>query len=110
MPRRAALPHRVRRAVLDADDTATLLGWMRSATDTAADGFDQTFGLLPGRAGNGVAAKQGWMDGAGDGRRVHSAGVFADGTVVVLLGDFPRSTSWADARAALDAAAAAVVA
>jgi len=96
--------------VLDTDDTATLLGWLRSATDTAADGFDQTFGLLSGSAGDGVAAKQGWMAGAGDLRPLHSAGVLADGTVVVLLGEFPRSTSWADAKAALDAAAAAIVA
>jgi hypothetical protein len=96
--------------VLDTDDTATLLGWMRSATDTAADGFDQTFGLLSGSAGDGVAAKQGWMAGAGDSRQLHSAGVLADGTVVVLLGEFPGSTSWASAKAALDSAAAAVVA
>jgi hypothetical protein len=38
------------------------------------------------------------------------AGCIAEGTLVVLLGEFPASTSWADARAALDAAAAAVVA
>jgi len=95
--------------VLEPGDTETLLGWMRSATDTAADGFDQTFGLLSGSADDGVAAKQGWMTGAGDGRQLHSVGVLADGTVVVLLGGFPASTSWADARTALDAAAAAAV-
>jgi beta-lactamase class A len=96
--------------VLDDGDSATLLEWMRSATDTAADGFDQTFGLLSGSAGEDVAVKQGWMTGADDARQLHSVGVLADGTVAVLLGEFPASTSWADARAALDAAAAAVVA
>ena len=96
--------------LLDVGETAALLGWMRSATDTAADGFDQTFGLLSGSADDGVAAKQGWMTGTDDGRQLHSAGVLADGTVVVLLGEFPGSTSWADARTALDAVAAVVVA
>ena len=57
--------------VLDPADAATLLGWMRSATATAADGF---------------------VD---------------DGRVVVLLGDFPAATSWAQAATALDTAATA---
>jgi hypothetical protein len=86
---------------------ATLLGWMRATTVTAADGFDQVFGLL--RGATGVAAKQGWMCCVDGRRQLHSAGVLPDGRVVVLLGDFPTSTSWARARAALDAAAAAVL-
>jgi hypothetical protein len=57
--------------VLDPADAATVLGWMRSATATAADGF---------------------VD---------------DGRVVVLLGDFPAATSWAQAATALDTAATA---
>jgi hypothetical protein len=41
-----------------------------------------------------------------DGRRqLHSADVLGDGRVVVLLGDFPASTSWAQSSAALDRAA-----
>ncbi|GAB3308877.1 hypothetical protein GCM10027451_18270 [Geodermatophilus aquaeductus] len=86
---------------------ATLLGWLRATSASAADGFDQTFGLLQGTAG--VAAKQGWMCCVDGRRQVHSAGVLPDGRVVVLLGDFPAATSWGRARGALDAAAAAVL-
>lgn len=92
---------------LEAGDAATLLGWMRSTTPIAADGFGQRFGLLGG-AGGDVAAKQGWMCCVGGRRQLHSAGVLADGRVVVLMGDFPEATSWAQASTALDRAAAAV--
>jgi hypothetical protein len=97
-------------AHLSAADLATLTGWMQSTTDTAADGFDQDFALLGAVAGAGtVAAKQGWMCCVDSARQLHSAGVLSDGRVVVLLGDFPTGTSWAEAQAALDQAAAAVV-
>jgi hypothetical protein len=43
-------------------------------------------------------------------RQLHSAGLLADGRVVVLLGDFSAGTSWSAAATALDTAAAAVVA
>ncbi|WP_448628388.1 LppW family protein [Geodermatophilus sp. URMC 64] len=90
---------------------ATLIGWLQGTTPRAADGFDQLFGLLSPAAGAAgpVAAKQGWMCCVGGRRQLHSAGVLADGRVVVLLGDFPAGTSWRAAAAALDAAAAAVV-
>jgi len=95
---------------LDAGDLATLTGWMQSTTASAADGFDQDFGLLGADAEAGtVAAKQGWMCCVDSRRQLHSAGVLSDGRVVVLLGNFPTSTSWAGAQAALDASAAAVV-
>jgi hypothetical protein len=95
---------------LDAADAATFLGWMRSTTATAADGFDQRFGVLAqALATTGTAAKQGWMCCVDRTRQLHSAGVLADGRVVVLLGDFSSGTSWARAAAALDTAAAAVV-
>ncbi|WP_147251942.1 serine hydrolase [Blastococcus sp. TF02-09] len=93
--------------VLPADDAATLLRWMRATTPLAADGFDQRFGLLAG-ASDGVAAKQGWMCCVDDRRQLHSAGVLADGRVVVLLGDFPEATTWAQASGALARAADAV--
>ena len=80
---------------------------MRATSATAADGFGQGFGLLAGTAG--VAAKQGWMCCVDGRRQLHSAGVLPDGTVVVLLGDFPASTSWGRARAALDSAAGALL-
>jgi Beta-lactamase enzyme family len=95
---------------LSAADLATLTTWMQSTTATAADGFDQHFGLLSTGAGGAVAAKQGWMCCLDDGRELHSTGVLPDGRVVVLLGEFPASTTWEQAQAALDTTAAAVVA
>lgn len=92
---------------LQPDDAATLLGWMRATTPPAADGFDQRFGLLAD-AGVAVAAKQGWMCCVDGRRQLHSAGVLADGRVVVLMGDFPAATSWGQASATLARAADAV--
>ena len=94
---------------LGAQEAATLLGWMRATTPVGADGFDQRFGLLAGGAED-LAAKQGWMCCVDGRRQLHSAGVLSDGRVVVLLGDFPASTSWAQSSAALDRAADAVLA
>jgi hypothetical protein len=85
-----------------APDSAALLGWMRAAAPVAADGFDQTFGLLSGSAGAGVAAKQGWMCCVGGRRHVHSAGVLGDGRVVVVLGELPTRVGWRGAAAVLD--------
>ncbi|WP_299950808.1 serine hydrolase [uncultured Modestobacter sp.] len=97
--------------VLSAADLATLTGWMHATTATAADGFDQEFGLIAADAptSGAVAAKQGWMCCVDARRQLHSAAVLADGQVVVLLGDFPSSTTWSTASQALDAAAAAVL-
>ena len=94
----------------DAPDAAAVLRWMRAATATAADGFDQTFGLLSGGVDGGVAAKQGWMCCVDDRRQLHSAGVLADGRVVVLLAEAPGSSSWGQLAQAVDGAAAALVA
>ena len=93
-----------------AADSATLLGWMRALAPTAVDGFDQTFGLLSGVAGAGVAAKQGWMCCVDGRRQVHSVGLLADGRVVVVLGDAPAGTTWARVIAAVDAATEVLVA
>ncbi|WP_222262310.1 class A beta-lactamase-related serine hydrolase [Modestobacter marinus] len=86
----------------------TLLGWMRSVAPTAADGFDQRFGLVA--VAPGAAVKQGWMCCIGGRRQLHSVGVLADGRVVVVLGDAPSSTGWSALRRTLDGAAAALVA
>ncbi len=86
----------------------TLLGWMRSVAPTAGDGFDQRFGLFA--VAPGVAVKQGWMCCIGGRRQLHSAGVLADGRVVVVLGDAPSSTGWSALRRTLDGATAALVA
>jgi hypothetical protein len=86
-------------------DASAILVWMRLATPVAADGFDQEFGVfgtLPG-----AAVKQGWMCCLAGQRHLHSVGVVG-GRVVVLLSEVPSSVGWDRAKAALDAAAAAV--
>jgi hypothetical protein len=95
-------------AHLDDADRATLDGWMHATTPTAADGFDQDFGVLaPGLEPAGaVAAKQGWTCCVGGWRDLHSAGVLPDGRVVVALGAFPVSTSYAQAARTIDHAVA----
>ena len=102
----AGFLHRLRFGLDDAA-LATLTGWLHSTSDRAADGFDQAYGLLSptAHAGGPVAAKQGWMCCVDGRRQLHSAGNLADGRTVVLLGDFPASTSWAAGRTALDQAA-----
>ena len=92
---------------LTAEDAELLRSWLRGTTPSGADGFDQRFGLATGTA-DGTGAKQGWMCCVDGRRQLHSAGTLPDGSVVVLLGDFPSSTSWSAARTALDTAAAAV--
>ncbi|WP_369140896.1 serine hydrolase [Modestobacter versicolor] len=77
-----------------ATDAATLLTWMRQAAPTGADGFDQTFGLLSGAGGAGVAAKQGWMCCVDGRRQLHSAGVLDDGRVVVVLAEASAARPW----------------
>lgn len=89
------------------DDAATLLGWMRAATPTASDGFDQRFGLFGAgrRGGEDAAVKQGWMCCVGGQRHVHSVGVVGR-TVVVLLSEVNGWFGYDTARDALTAAAA----
>jgi hypothetical protein len=88
------------------EDAAALLGWMRTATPLAADGFDQQFGLF-GTAPPGTPVKQGWMCCLRGHRHLHSVGVVGS-RVVVLLSEVPRRVGYEEARAALTAAAAAV--
>ncbi|MGY1617996.1 hypothetical protein ACI797_14745 [Geodermatophilus sp. SYSU D00691] len=87
-----------------------LTAWLRATTPTAADGFDQRFGLLSAGIAGPVTAKQGWMCCVDGRRQLHSVGLLPDGRAVVLLGEFSPATPWAAAVRALDAAAAAVVA
>jgi hypothetical protein len=87
------------------EDAATLMTWMRAAAPTAADGYDQRFGLFG--VGGLAAVKQGWMCCVGGTRHVHSAGVVG-GTVVVLLSEVPERVGYDTAREALTAAAAQV--
>jgi hypothetical protein len=93
-------------AVAHPDDAAALLGWMRTATPLAADGFDQQFGMF-GTAPPLTAVKQGWMCCIRGNRHLHSVGVVGR-HVVVLLSEVPRRVRYDEARAALTAAAAAI--
>jgi hypothetical protein len=87
------------------EDADRILRWMRAAVPTAADGFDQRFGLFGAAEGAGV--KQGWMCCVDGKRHVHSVGVVGS-TVVVLLSEVPRGVGYDAAREALTAAAAQV--
>ncbi|MGY2081940.1 LppW family protein [Modestobacter sp. SYSU DS0657] len=103
------------RAVADRPEeraAATLLDWMRAAADTAADGFDQAFGLLADGlpvGGGEVAVKQAWACCPAGRRQLHSSGVLPNGRVVVLLSEAPRSSGYGQLRTALDDAAAVLV-
>jgi hypothetical protein len=94
----------------DAPGATAVLDWMRAATPEASDGFDQRFGLLAPGVAPGAAVKQGWMCCVDDRRHLHSAGVLADGRVVVVLAEAPSSTSWDALVQTVDATAAALVA
>lgn len=88
-------------------DRDLVLQSLAAAPSTAADGFDQGFGLLdPARRGS-AAAKQGWLCCIGSSVDLHSAG-FPDAEgryVVVLLSNQPRG--YDAARTLLDDAASA---
>jgi hypothetical protein len=88
-------------------DRDLVLNSLEAAPATAADGFDQGFGLLdPARRGT-AAAKQGWLCCLQSSVDLHSAGLpDAEGRyVVVLLSNQPRG--YDAARTVLDDAAGA---
>lgn len=89
-------------------DAGVVLGALGRATPAGADGFDQSFGLLSPALTGVDGSKQGWMCCVDGVRHLHSVGLAGD-RVVVLLAAFPTDVEWADARAALDAAAAAAL-
>ncbi len=93
---------------LPSPDRDLVLGSLEAAPETAADGFDQGFGLLePARRGT-AAAKQGWLCCLQSSIDLHSAGLpDVEGRyVVVLLSNQPRG--YDAARTVLDDAAGAV--
>lgn len=93
------------RYILDdmpAGDREFLVEAMSDATPTAADGFDQAFGLLsPAVRARGTVAKQGWMCCPGGAHYLHSAGAAGPGRgfVVVVLTRHPGPPGWDEARA-----------
>ena len=89
-------------------DRDLVLSGLEGAQDTAADGFDQAFGLLdPDRRG-AAAAKQGWLCCLQSSIDLHSTGLpDVDGRyVVVLMSNQPRG--YVAGKSLLDDAAGAV--
>jgi hypothetical protein len=100
---------------LPAADRDLVVGALAAAPATAADGFDQAFGLLDpvvdGPGAPGVDAKQGWMCCFSGRYYLHSAGVVGpdERFVVVVLTRIPRGPGWPAGRAEVTAVAAAAV-
>ncbi|ANZ35342.1 hypothetical protein BBK82_03820 [Lentzea guizhouensis] len=78
---------------------------LSAAPATAADGFDQAFGLL---GVTGVYAKQGWMYYLPSDVHLHSAGVLDGRYAVAVLTTSPTG-SWTTAREAINAVTTALL-
>ncbi len=80
-------------------DRDMIMDALQNAQDSAADGFDQAFGLIAPPRPAGVAAKQGWM-WIGDDFYLHSTGVLGpdDHYVVAVLSENGASAGSAAAR------------
>ncbi|MBP2478962.1 hypothetical protein JOF53_007834 [Crossiella equi] len=94
---------------LAAEDRVLLTEAMADAPRTAADGFDQHFGIPTGLSGTTWAIKQGW--GSSDGRRVlNSTGLVKSGGTyaVTLLSTWRKDVDWVAAGSALTKAAEAL--
>ena len=79
---------------------------LRKATRTAADGFDQHFGIPSAFPGRPWAVKQGWAAGRGS-VDAHTTGLVGEGDryIVVMLSAFADGTSLDVATAAVTSAA-----
>lgn len=85
--------------ILGSPERDTIVAALSSAPGTAADGFDQAFGLL---GVSGFYAKQGWMYYLPSDVYLHSAGVLDDRYAVAVLTTNP-SGSWTTARQSINA-------
>ncbi|RAS62926.1 beta-lactamase class A [Lentzea atacamensis] len=84
----------------------TIVAALSSATPTAADGFNQAFGLL---GVTGAYAKQGWMYYLPSDVYLHSAGVLGNRYAVAVLTTSPTG-SWTTARQSINAVSTALLA
>lgn len=94
---------------LDAEDRELLTSAMAEAPRSAADGFDQYFGIPGGLPDAKWAIKQGW--GGSNGRRVLNSTGFVkigDTYAVTLLSSWRQDAEWATVTAALTKAATAL--
>ncbi|MDT7784795.1 MAG: hypothetical protein QOF58_3214 [Pseudonocardiales bacterium] len=83
----------------------TIVAALSSAPSTAADGFDQEFGLL---GVSGAYAKQGWMFYLPGDVYLHSAGVLDNRYAVAVLTTSPTG-NWTTARTAVNAVSKALL-
>ncbi|GGN24564.1 hypothetical protein GCM10011609_78220 [Lentzea pudingi] len=91
--------------ILGSPERDAVVAALSSAPATAADGFDQAFGLL---GITGVYAKQGWMYYLPSDVYLHSAGVLDNRYAVAVLTTSPTG-SWTTARQSINAVATAVL-
>ncbi|GAB2814690.1 serine hydrolase [Lentzea nigeriaca] len=96
---------RLYRYILGSPVRDTIVAALSSAPDTAADGFDQQFGLL---GVSGAYAKQGWMFYLPSDVYLHSAGVLDNRYAVAVLTTSPTG-SWTTARTAINAVSKALL-
>lgn len=96
---------RLYRYILGSPVRDPIVAALSSAPATAADGFNQAFGLL---GVTGVYAKQGWMYYLPSDVYLHSAGVLDNRYAVAVLTTSPTG-SWTTARQSIDNVAAAVL-
>ncbi|WP_330270221.1 class A beta-lactamase-related serine hydrolase [Lentzea sp. NBC_00516] len=92
--------------ILGSPERDAIVGALSKAPATAADGFDQAFGLL---GVTGAYAKQGWMYYLPSEVYLHSAGVLDDRYAVAVLTTNPTG-SWTTARQSINAVTTAVLA
>jgi beta-lactamase class A len=85
--------------VLASSERDEIVAALSSATATAADGFDQEFGLL---GVTGAYAKQGWMYYLPSDVYLHSAGVLDNRYAVAVLTTSPTG-DWTTARQSINA-------
>ncbi len=87
-----------------------IMGTLATAPPTAADGFDQAFGLPAAAPDPAVAAKQGWMCCPDERINLHSTGLLGERGrfVVALLSSQPVGRGYDGARETVTAAADAV--
>lgn len=94
---------------LSPDHRDLVLGALRGAADTAADGFDQAFGIIAPPRADGVAAKQGWM-WIGNEFYLHTTGLVDDDRyVLAVLSRHTASLSSPVARSVVDTATSAAL-
>lgn len=103
-PRDVTTVYRYLTSTLDEDTRAVITEALSDAHRTAADGFDQYFGIPDALPAQSWAIKQGWGS-SGTHRMLNTTGIVQSGHkyVVVLMSTWPKSIDWPTATTALTA-------